>query len=132
MKRTIRLTESDIARIVRRVISEAYDQFSDGDFASDGDPYGLTINSEPVGEFKVKDITVGGDIDVSKEFFSIYGQSFDSKYDFTSLLNAYMQENFGTRVLDVDLASDFGEDGDDIYISTDNGFPVTAHGGYID
>lgn len=131
-KRIIRLTESDIKRMVRQTIKEAYDQFSDDDFASDGDPYGLTTNKEPVGDFKVEDITVDGDIDVSQEFFSTYGQYFDSKYDFASALNDYMQENFGTTVTDVDLASEFGDEGNDICINTDNRMPITAHGGYTD
>lgn len=131
-KRIITLTESDIKRMVRQTIKEAYDQFSDDDFASDGDPYGLTTNKEPVGDFKVEDIIVNGDIDVSKEFFSIYGQNFDSKYDFADLLNHFMQENFGTTVTDVDLASDFGDEGNEICINTDNRMPITAHGGYTD
>lgn len=45
MKKIIRLTESDLRRIVsnsvRRVLKEGYNQFSDGDFASDGNPYEL-------------------------------------------------------------------------------------------
>ena len=131
-KRIIRLTESDIKRMVRQTIKEAYDQFSDEDFASDGDPYGLTTNKEPVGDFKVEDITVNGDMDVSQEFFSIYGQNFDSKYDFAAALNDYMQENFGTTVTDVDLASEFGDEGNEICINTDNRMPITAHGGYTD
>jgi hypothetical protein len=131
-KRIIRLTESDIKRMVRQTIKEAYDQFSDEYFASDGDPYGLTTNKEPVGDFKVEDITVNGDMDVSQEFFSIYGQNFDSKYDFAAALNDYMQENFGTTVTDVDLASEFGDEGNDICINTDNRMPIAAHGGYTD
>ena len=45
MKKIIRLTESDLRRIVsnsvRRVLKEGYNQFSDGDFASEGNPYEL-------------------------------------------------------------------------------------------
>ena len=41
MKKIIRLTESDLRRIVsnsvRRVLKEGYNQFSDGDFANDAE-----------------------------------------------------------------------------------------------
>ena len=48
-KKLIRLTESDLHRIVNNVINEVYggfNQFSDGDFASDGDPYELSDIAE--------------------------------------------------------------------------------------
>lgn len=45
MKKIIRLTESDLRQIiensVRRILKEDFDQYSDGDFASTGDPYEL-------------------------------------------------------------------------------------------
>ena len=48
-KKLIRLAESDLHRIVNNVINEVYggfNQFSDGDFASDGDPYELSDIAE--------------------------------------------------------------------------------------
>ena len=43
MKKIIRLTESDLRQIiensVRRILKEDFNQYSDGDFASTGDPY---------------------------------------------------------------------------------------------
>ena len=43
MKKVIRLTESDLHRIiensVKRILKEDFNQFSDDDFASTGDPY---------------------------------------------------------------------------------------------
>ena len=43
MKKIIRLTESDLHQIiensVRRILKEDFNQYSDGDFASTGDPY---------------------------------------------------------------------------------------------
>lgn len=48
-KKLIRLTESDLHRIVSNVINEVYggfNQFYDGDFSSDGDPYELSDIAE--------------------------------------------------------------------------------------
>ena len=43
MKKIIRLTEGDLRQIiensVRRILKEDFSQYSDGDFASTGDPY---------------------------------------------------------------------------------------------
>lgn len=45
MRRRVRLTESDLHRIVRnsvkRVLREGFNQFSDEDYASTGNPYGF-------------------------------------------------------------------------------------------
>ena len=135
MNKTITLSESQLRKVitesVKKIVNETYDQFSDDDFASDGDPYGLTTNSEPVGEFKVTSIVFDG-YDLSKEFFSIFGQTFDSKYDFTKSLDTYMNEIFGIKVYDVDTAQEFGEEGDEIYVNTNSDYKMEVHGGYID
>ena len=51
MKRLVRLTEGDLHKIVKesvnRLMTEIYNQFGDGDYASEGDPYGLVDDEEP-------------------------------------------------------------------------------------
>lgn len=131
-KRTVTLSEAQLRKVitesVKRIIKEEYDQFSDDDFASDGDPYGLI--QEPIGEFKVTSIVVDGE-DVSRDFFSIAGQTFDSKYDFRDNLNQYLKEMFNEQVYDLDTAAEFGEEGDRIYVNTNSDCDVQVRGGYI-
>lgn len=50
MKKVIKLTENDLHRIIINALNEAYNEFGDGDFASDGDPYGLAQDEEPEGK----------------------------------------------------------------------------------
>jgi hypothetical protein len=60
--------------------------------------------------------------------------SFSSKYEFRDRgLNPILQQYFGTRATDVDLASEFGEDSDEIYIAVDSPnsiFDIECRGGY--
>lgn len=93
MKRRIRLTESSLHRIVKesvnKILIEGYNQFSDSDFGSDGDPYGFFDDEEELeknlngyyGSFnhiwvKIKNdgkpnayIMVGSNIDNQKQAF---------------------------------------------------------------
>ena len=59
-KKLVRLTESDLRRIVRESVNKilkegGYNQFSDGDFAGEGDPYGL--NDEDADEDELLNLT---------------------------------------------------------------------------
>ena len=72
MKQTIRLTESSLHKIiqesVKRVLKEGFNQFSDSDFASEGNPYGLDNELEEesnldgwYGSFNNIDVWISGD-----------------------------------------------------------------------
>ena len=59
--------------------------------------------------------------------------SFSSKYEFRDRgLNPILQQYFGTRATDVDLASEFGENSDEIYIAVDSDSidHIECRGGY--
>ena len=59
--------------------------------------------------------------------------SFSSKYEFRDRgLNPILQQYFGTRATDVDLASEIGEDSDEIYIAVDSDSidHIECRGGY--
>ena len=112
MKQIIRLTESDLHRIVKetvnRVLNEGY--------------------SMP--DFVITSIIVNGE-DVSNEFFNNFGNRFESKYAFSPRLNQFLKK-YGITAYDVDTANDFGEDGDEIYINTNSNDDIEVHGGYED
>ena len=65
MKKIIRLTESDLHQIiensVRRILKEDFNQYSDGDFASTGDPYEMGDDdidpTSDVSHLKPEDLT---------------------------------------------------------------------------
>lgn len=81
------------------------------------------------GDFVLKSMDIDGD-DVYGDFVSEYGDSFGSKYEFRAALDGYL-ERYGDEVLDLDLASEFDEDGDEIFINTRK-VTVHANGGYND
>lgn len=93
MKKIIRLTESDLRRIVsnsvRRVLKEGYNQFSDGDFASTGDPYELGDDDiDPISDIshlRPEDLTkvyVWDTSDSYYDFEAVYdGVSFRGSFD---------------------------------------------------
>ena len=80
-------------------------------------------------DFVLKSMDIDGE-DVYGDFVSEYGDSFGSKYEFRDALNRYL-EDYGDEVLDLDLASEFGEEGDEIFINTRK-VTVHANGGYND
>ena len=114
MKRRIRLTESDLHNIVKesvkRILREGF--------------YGGTPS------FIIKSISINGN-DVTNEFFESFGDEFESKYDFSSNLNSFL-EKYGITAFDVDTANDFGESGDEIYVNTNSDDEIEVHGGYED
>lgn len=109
-KNIIRLTESNLKKIitesVKRILKEGY-----------AEDY-----------FIVKDVTIKGK-DVTSMFNSKYGNQFRSKYDFEKALNQFASK-FGVKILDLDLASEFGESGDEVYIYSEPNDVVEAHGSY--
>ena len=118
-----------ITESVKRIINEDYNLLSDDDFASTGDPYGLTNQPIDYNLFKVKSISVDGE-DVTQDFFNFAAQSFYDKYEFVQSLKQYFKEMFDTDIYDVDTAREFGEDGDEIYVNTKPKRNVEIHGGY--
>ena len=93
MKKIIRLTESDLHRIiensVRRIIRESFDQFSDGDFASTGDPYELEDdNIDPTSDVAhvkpedLKRVYVWDTGDSYYEFEADYGEGMSEAVSF--------------------------------------------------
>lgn len=101
MKKIIRLTESDLHRIirnsVRRIIKEDYNQFSDGDFASE-DPYAVgTDDVDPISDVRevnpkmLRNVYIWDTGDSYYEFEANYGW-----YDFRGTYS-----NEGLEVYDV-------------------------------
>jgi hypothetical protein len=112
MKKIIRLTESDLHRVIKESVRKIIKEWGD----------------RP--QFVIKSLAVNGN-DVSDEFFSSFGQTFTSKYDFASNLREFLSQ-YGITPYDVDTANDFGEEGDSIYINTNSDDYIEAHGGYED
>ena len=83
MKKVIRLTESDLHKIimgsVKRIIKEGFDQFSDGDFASEGNPYEMDTYN-PISEVEhiipqdLRNVYVWETGDSDYEFEADYGE----------------------------------------------------------
>jgi hypothetical protein len=83
MKKIIRLTESDLHKIimgsVKRIIKEDFDQFSDGDFASEGNPYEMDTYN-PISEVEhitpqdLRNVYVWETGDSYYEFEADYGE----------------------------------------------------------
>lgn len=83
MKKIIRLTESDLHKIVKesvkRILKEDYNQFSDGDFASDGNPYEMDTYN-PISEVEhitpqdLRNVYVWETGDSYYEFEADYGE----------------------------------------------------------
>jgi len=97
MKKIIRLTESDLRQIiensVRRILKEDFNQYSDGDFASTGDPYEMGDDDiDPISDvshLKPKDLSrlyVWDTSDTFYEFEAIYG---DGMYDSISFRGSF-------------------------------------------
>jgi hypothetical protein len=92
MKQIIRLTESDLHRIVKesvvRILKEDFNQFSDGDFASTGNPYDLDADPSPISEIShltpkdLRRLYVWETGDSYYEFEATYG---DSVYTMVSI-----------------------------------------------
>jgi len=93
MKKIIRLTESDLRQIiensVRRILKEDFDQYSDGDFASTGDPYELGDDdidpTSDISHLRPEDLTkvyVWDTGDSYYDFEAVYdGVSFRGSFD---------------------------------------------------
>ena len=116
MKKIIRLTESDLHRIVKRSTNRILREME----------YGY----DEIPSFVIRSISVNGS-DVSDEFFNEFGDKFENKYDFSSNLNEFL-ERYGIRAYDVDTAREFGESGDGVFINTNSRDRVEVHGGYED
>ena len=112
MSKKIRLTESDLHRIIKESVKKVLREWQD------------------LPKFIIKSVVVNGK-DVSDEFFSKVGNSFESKYVFASYLNKFLQP-YGIKAFDVDTANDFGEEGDEVYINTNSDDDIEVHGGYED
>ena len=57
------------------------------------------------------------------------GSSFDSKYELKDVLNKFLN-NYGIKLIDLDLANEFGESSDEVYIQSEPVNIVEVHGGY--
>jgi len=112
MKKIVRLTESDLHRIVKESVKRVIKEWDD------------------VPQFVIRNVSVNGN-DVSNEFFRSFGRQFESKYHFASCLNKFLSK-YGIEAYDVDTANDFGEEGDEVYINTNSDDSVEVHGGYED
>lgn len=91
MKKVIRLTESDLHNIVKesvnRILKEGFNQFSDGDFASEGNPYELD-EYNPISEIEhitpqdLRKIYVWETGDSYYEFEADYGEGMSTAVSF--------------------------------------------------
>ena len=133
MKKIIRLTESDLHKIimgsVKRIIKEDFDQFSDGDFASEGNPYEMDTYN-PISEVEhitpqdLRNIYVWETGDSYYEFEADYGHSgFGRQMNQSDVQSSQFDEWFNTTLGD-HLARV-------IYNKIDNGdFANDAESGY--
>lgn len=97
MKQIIKLTENDL----KRIISESVKR----------------ILKEDTNSFILRDVIIDG-MDVTTTFKNYYGNSFDSKYELKDALNLFLN-NYGIKLIDLDLANEFGESSDEVYIQSE-------------
>ena len=109
-RKLIRLTESDLHRIIKESVKKIIREWDD------------------IPKFIIRNVSVNGN-DMSNEFFRSFGKTFESKYHFASCLNEFLSK-YGIEAYDVDTANDFGEDGDEVYVNTNSDDRVEVHGGY--
>jgi hypothetical protein len=91
MKKVIRLTESDLHNIVKesvnRILKEGFNQFSDGDFASEGNPYEVD-DYNPISEIEhitpqdLRKVYVWETSDSYYEFEADYGEGMSTAVSF--------------------------------------------------
>ena len=91
MKKIIRLTESDLHNIVKesvkRILKEDFNQFSDGDFASEGNPYEFDTYN-PISEVEhitpqdLRKVYVWETSDSYYEFEANYGEGMSTAVSF--------------------------------------------------
>lgn len=91
MKKVIRLTESDLHNIVKesvnRILKESFNQFSDGDFASEGNPYEVD-DYNPISEIEhitpqdLRKVYVWETSDSYYEFEADYGEGMSTAVSF--------------------------------------------------
>ena len=114
MSKVIRLTESDLHKMIKESVKK---------LKRLNESYG---DSE---EFVIHSLEINGE-----DFLDMLPTtSFESKYDFRDNgLNPLLNKYFGTRATEVDCASEFGEDTDDIYIAVDSDSidHIECRGGY--
>ena len=85
------------------------------------------ILKEDTNSFILRDVIIDG-INVTTTFKRYYGSSFDSKYEFKDVLNKFLN-NYGIKLIDLDLANEFGESSDEVYIQSEPINIVEVHGG---
>ena len=108
MKQIIKLTENDL----KRIISESVKR----------------ILKEDTNSFILRDVIIDG-MDVTTTFKNYYGNSFDSKYELKDALKLFLN-NYSIKLIDLDLANEFGESSDEVYIQSEPVNIVEVHGGY--
>lgn len=110
-KHTIRLTESQLKSIITESIKKALKESGMDDY------------------LVIRDLVINGK-NVIDRFGFRYGTHFRSKYDFKTALTEFAKKIFGINVYDVDLAYEFDEENDRIYVDTNSEGTIEAYGSY--